>query len=88
MTGDRCLPPGDRTETPDPLPPEKPSERVDRLCRENGWDVVHWRRDKGTACGRGLVVHDDPKEATCNDCRRLAVLPPIETPEREAGQEG
>lgn len=88
MMSDRCLPPGDRTEAPDPMPPETASQRIERLCRENGWDVIHWRRGNGTACGKGLVVHEDPQRATCNDCRRLAVLSPLGEPVRDPGQEG
>jgi hypothetical protein len=85
---DNCLPPGDRADAPEPLPEENALERVQRMCREKGWDLIHWRRGSDTACGRGLVSREDPHQATCPDCRRLAVLPPLEDPARDPGQEG
>ena len=85
---DNALPPRDRAEQPDPMPEELPSQRVERMCREKGWDLIHWRRGNDTACGKGLVSREDPHLATCPDCRRMAVLPPLEAPAREPGQDG
>ena len=35
----RCLPPSDRQEEPDPMPRETALERVKRICAEKGWYV-------------------------------------------------
>ena len=35
----RCLPPSDRQEEPDPMPQEMALVRVRRLCREMGFPV-------------------------------------------------